>query len=197
MVAQTYPAAERALSERLSERAYAHCERTAQAAAELAGVYGVDPDLARLAGLLHDWDRETPKHDLVADAARRGMAVSDVEHAQPKLLHARTGAAAVREAFPDLPEAVYSAVQKHTVGALEMSDLDRVVYLADMIEPGRDWPGVEELREEVGRVPLEQLFFLGYAASLGSLIARHKRLHPDTVAVWNALVDTSKAGEAS
>lgn len=197
MVAQTYAAAERALSERLSADAFAHCVRTAETAAGLALEYGADVDLARLAGLLHDWDREIPKRELVAAAMERGMHVTDVEHASPKLLHARTGAAAVREEFPHLPEEVYSAVEKHTVGAPSMSDVDRIVYLADMIEPGREWPGVVELRDSVGAVTLAELFFRGYAASLHSLITRRKRLHPDTVGVWNGLVAAAQAGDAS
>lgn len=190
-----FEAAHGALAARLSASALAHCERTAQTAGELASRYGVDVDMARLAGLLHDWDREVPKRELVAHAERHGLEVSDVEHSAPKLLHARTGAAAVRAEFPGLPEAVYSAVEKHTVGAIDMSDLDRVVYLADMIEPGRDYPGVQELRDLVGDVSLGELFLAGYGASIESLIRRRKKLHPVTVDVWNSLLTAAKAGE--
>ena len=112
-----------------------------------------------------------------------------------KLRHARTGAHGVREAFPDLPDAVYSAIERHTVGAVQMSDLDKIVYLADMIEPARDWPGVDELRRCVGEVSLDQMFFLGYRMSLESLLRRRKRLHPDTVAVWNSLVSNGRNGK--
>lgn len=195
--AGVFEAASRALSARLSATAFAHCTRTAATAADLARTYGADVELARLAGLLHDWDREVPKRDLVERAQSHGIDVSDVEHAQPKLLHARTGSAAVREEFPGLPEAVYSAVEKHTLGALEMSDIDRIVYLADMLEPARDYPGVDELRAEVGRVSLGELYLDGYASSVKSLIDRRKRLHPDTVEVWNALIAAAKAGERS
>jgi predicted HD superfamily hydrolase involved in NAD metabolism len=180
-------AMERALSARLSDAAFAHSVRTAETSAGLAEQYGVDVDLARVAGLLHDWDREVAADELV-NSARAAGDVHEVELAQPKLLHARTGAEGVRMAFPDLPDAVYSAVEKHTIGAVEMSDLDRVVYLADMIEPSRDWPGVDELRRCVGEVPLDEMFFVGYRMSLQSLLRRNKRLHPDTVAVWNSLV---------
>jgi predicted HD superfamily hydrolase involved in NAD metabolism len=197
VVSQTYATAERALSERLSSDAFAHCVRTAETAAGLALEYGADVEIARLAGLLHDWDREISKRELVSSALERGMHVTDVEHASPKLLHARTGAAAVRDEYPHLPEEVYSAVEKHTVGAPQMSDVDRIVYLADMIEPGREWPGVVELRDAVGVVSLPELFFRGYAASLHSLVSRRRRLHPDTVSVWNGLVDAAEAGGAS
>ena len=106
----------------------------------------------------------------------------------PYLLHARTGAAAVAEAFPGISPAVVQAVARHTVGALDMTPLDEVVYLADMMEPARDFPGVEELRAAVGVVSLPELFSLGYQLSLAHLVRRRKRIHPETLDVWNALV---------
>ena len=69
-----------------------------------------------------------------------------------------------------------------------MTDLDQVVYLADMIEPARDYRGVDELREAVGEVPLSELFALGYRASVMHLVRTRRRIHPETVAVWNSLV---------
>jgi predicted HD superfamily hydrolase involved in NAD metabolism len=185
-------AIERALAARLSDAAFAHSVRTGETAAELAEVYGADVELARVAGLLHDWDREATKDELVRSAQAVGD-VHEVELAQPKLLHARTGAEGVRKAFPALPEPVYSAVEKHTIGSIEMSDLDKIVYLADMIEPGRDWPGVNELRRCASEVSLDQMFFIGYRMSLESLLRRRKRLHPDTVAVWNSLVSKNRS----
>ena len=69
-----------------------------------------------------------------------------------------------------------------------MSDLDMVVYLADMIEPDRGFPGVDDLREAVGTVPLPDLFALGYQHSVSHLVSARRRIHPATVAVWNTLV---------
>lgn len=189
-----FEALEAALSARLSERAFEHCVGTAETSVELAHIYGVDADEARAAGLLHDWDRETPKDQLIAHASAHGR-LRDTELRQPKLLHARTGAMKLRKEFPNLPDEVYVAIERHTVGAVEMGDLDMVVYLADMIEPGRDWPGVDDLRRCVGEVSLGQLFFLGYQASLETLVRRRKRLHPDTVDVWNSLVSREKTAK--
>jgi predicted HD superfamily hydrolase involved in NAD metabolism len=190
-----FSAIEAALAARLSDAAFAHSVRTAETAVDLAEAYGVDTDLARVAGLLHDWDREATADELVNSAQASGD-VHEVELVQPKLLHARTGAEGAKHAFPDLPPEVYSAIERHTIGAVEMSDLDKVVYLADMIEPARDWPGVDELRRCVGEVSLDQMFFLGYRMSLESLLRRRKRLHPDTVAVWNSLVTKNRTAKS-
>jgi predicted HD superfamily hydrolase involved in NAD metabolism len=188
VVRVTYADALNAVHARLSTASAAHCVRVAATARELAVVYGADPDLAELAGLLHDWDRDVPTDSLVAAAAEAGIAATPADEAVPYLLHARTAAAALKEALPGLPEPVLTAVARHTVGAVDMNCLDMVVYLADMIEPGRAYPGVDDLREAVGRVPLDELFALGYQQSLTYLVTSRRRIHPDTVDVWNALV---------
>ncbi len=88
--------AEGLLAERLSPVGLAHCHAVAEMAERLATIYGVDPYTAGLAGLLHDWDREVPKDALAGRAAEAGLMATDVERAAPYLLHARTGADAVR-----------------------------------------------------------------------------------------------------
>lgn len=184
----TYETAVQAVQSRLGEDAAGHSRRAGDTAATLAILYGVDPETARLGGVLHDWDREQDPRDLIAEARRVGLTVTDVDAAQPHLLHARTGAEALRATFPALPDEVLRAVSRHTIGAADMSDLDMIVYLADMIEPGREYPGVEELREVVGQVPLLELFRRAYQQSMLYLITRRRPIHPDTIDVWNGIV---------
>lgn len=177
-----------ALQARLGEQACAHSVRVAETAEALALIYFADADKAKLAGLLHDWDREVDHARLPDRAREAGVPVTAVEEAVPYLLHAHTGAAAVREEFSDIDPEVLRAIEAHTIGSRDMSDLDKVVYIADMIEPGRRFPGVNDIREAVGDVSLDDLFLLAYQHSLLHLIRSRKRLHPDTVSVWNALV---------
>ena len=188
MAEVTFEQARSALRARLGDEAVAHSLRVADTAAELAGAYGVDPALARLAGALHDWDRERSGEELVAAATQAGIGVSAADLAVPYLLHARTGAAGLADAFPGIAPEIVTAVDRHTVGAADMSELDMIVYLADMVEPARHYEGVEELRDAVGVVSLAELFALGYQHSVAHLVETRRRIHPDTVAVWNALV---------
>ncbi len=177
-----------AVRERLSEPAFEHSMRVAETAVALASVYSVDKDKAMLAGLLHDWDKELGAEALIASATSYGVPVSDVERDSPYLLHALTGARAVRDTFPDLDREVVSAIACHTLGATEMSDLDIVVWVADMIEPGRCHEGLDSLRELVGIVALHTLFSRAYERSVAHVIERRRPLHPKTVGVWNAHV---------
>jgi len=188
MAPVTFDEALSAIRERLGERGARHSLRVAETAAALAETYEADIELARLAGLLHDWDRDRPRAELVDAARDSGLEMTPIDEAVPYLLHARTGAAGLASAFPGIPAEVLQAVTRHTLGAPDMSPLDRIVYLADMIEPDREYPGVDALRDAVGHVALDELFTLGYQESLAHLVRDRRRIHPAALEVWNTLV---------
>ena len=176
------------LAERLGAKALAHCEAVAETAGSLAETYGIYPARARLAGLLHDWAREMTAEELLSAADAHDFSLTDVDEAVPYLLHAKAGAEQVRAAFPELDADVSRAVELHTMGSASMSELDMIVYVADMIEPTRTFRGVEELRDAVGQVTLDELFVRAYARSVIRLVERRRRIHPETLEVWNTLV---------
>ncbi len=165
----------------------AHSERVAVTAGRLARRFGVNEADAELAGLLHDYARDTSGEVLVEMADEAGIPVSPFEREHSHLLHARMGAVLVRRDLPGVGESVLSAIEVHTVGALPMSDLDRVVYLADMIEPARDYPGVEQLRRACEAGPLAECFRLGYGRSVRYVLDRGLPLHPISTAVGAAI----------
>ena len=171
------------LSARLSDDSLAHCERTARTAMDLARRFGVDADSAELAALLHDYARDETAGGLFSAAVELGVPVTPFEQQHPYLLHARVGAAMVRRDLPGTGEAVLSAVEVHTVGGMPMSDLDKVVYIADMIEPARDFPGVDALRSACEREDLDECFRLAYGATLRYLKEDGRPVHPMTAAV--------------
>lgn len=188
-----FETAEARLRERLSEDAAAHCLRVSEFAGLLAGLYAVDVEDARLAGLLHDWDREQDASALLAACEVAGRPLEPADRHVPYLLHARTGAASVRQQFPELSDEIVNAVERHTLGAPEMTDLDMVVYIADMIEPGRRFKGVDDLREVVGCVSLRDLFALAYQRTVAHIVEAQKTIHPLTVTVWNNYVARSQS----
>lgn len=187
----TYERAHAALSQRLSPSGVGHSERVAETAARVAEPYGVDPQHARLAGILHDWHRETPPEELVARAQRLGIDVTEVDEAVPYLLHGPVAQADLEMEFPEISTDVLDAVGSHTYGMPDMSMLSMVLYVADVIEPARHQNGVEMLRSSVGVRPLSDLFAEAYAASLHQLIEKRRRIHPQTVATWNDIASGS------
>lgn len=176
------------LRERLGDRAYSHCERVARTAADLARIYGVDVEKAALAGLLHDWDKDLDDIELRAAAGEAGLVLEPADEMAPALLHARTGAAGVLRAFPDLEDEIVTAIARHTGAAVEMSELDMVVYIADMIEPERSSTAADDLREAVGSLSLDELFAEAYRRTMMHLIRSRKVIHPQAVEVWNSNV---------
>jgi predicted HD superfamily hydrolase involved in NAD metabolism len=124
---------------------YAHVVRVARLAEQLARAHGESTERARLAGMLHDLARLVPAKELLAQARARGLTVDAFEQANPIVLHARLGAEIAREQFSVTDEGVLSAIRKHTVADANMSALDAVVYLADALEPARDFPERPEL----------------------------------------------------
>jgi predicted HD superfamily hydrolase involved in NAD metabolism len=119
---------------------YRHVVRVARAADVLAQRHGADPAKARIAGLLHDLARLYSTHELIAECERRSIPIDDFARAHPVVLHAPLGAALAEELFGVSDPQILSAIEKHTLGDARMSDLDSIVYLADGLEPGRDFP---------------------------------------------------------
>lgn len=107
--------------------------------------HGVSAQKARVAGMLHDLARLYSAERLIAESRARGMAISAAERDHPTLLHARLGAVLARERFGIEDAEILSAIEKHTLGAEEMSPLDCVVYLADSLEPHRSFAERAEL----------------------------------------------------
>lgn len=187
-----FDARERDLKQRLKPKRFEHTRSVSKMAADLAQAYGVDVRKARLAGLLHDWDKEYGDEEIRERARALGVDVDPyVLETMPRLLHGPTAAAELKHAYPDLPDDVVQAVARHTAAAIGMSDLDMIIYVADAIEPGRDFSGLDELRAMIGDATLDELFVATFNHILLTLVERRRRLHPATVAVWNHYVARS------
>jgi predicted HD superfamily hydrolase involved in NAD metabolism len=131
---------------RLSDGRYGHTLRVADTAGDLALAHGFDEDRARLAALLHDATRETRQEEFLRLADEWNLPVGEAERQSPKLLHGPVAAElAKRELGIDDGE-VLEAVRAHTTGKPRMGPLALALYVADKIEPAREYPSVERLR---------------------------------------------------
>lgn len=183
-----YREARQKLEERLSEYRLLHSISVSDVAAMMAERYGVDIQKARIAGLLHDWDKNLTDEQLLARVREYGMELVSPGEDMAALLHAQTGATAVALEFPDLPLDIIQAISRHTSAAPDMTGLDMIIYIADMIEPLRSQGNLTPLRTIVGKVPLEDLFLKSFEMTMEHLIRRHRFIHPDSLKVWNAYV---------
>ena len=101
----------------------------------------------------------------------------------PKVLHGATAAFALGIEFPNIPSDVLKAVINHTTGNVRMSELDMVIYIADALDPSREYEEYDELVELIGKVCLEDLFFKVYTMSTIAVVKQGKPMHPKTVEV--------------
>ena len=162
----------------LSARRVRHVLGVEEEAARLAERYGADVRKARVAALLHDCTKKLGLEEQLALADRYGVVLDEEERGEVKLLHAKTGAALAREVF-GADDEVCGAIFWHTTGRADMTLLEKIVYLADYIEPNRDFDGVDALRAAT-RESLDKGLALGLRMSVEELEARGKRVHRST-----------------
>ena len=160
---------------RLSKERYGHTLRVADTAEDLAEVHNLDKNRARLAALLHDAARETGPEEFLRLAHEWDLPVGEPERESPKLLHGPVAAELARRELGIEDGEVLEAVRAHTTGRPGMGPLALVLYVADKIEPARDYPSVGRLRE-LARENLHEVA----AESLRRAIAHNEERGRDT-----------------
>lgn len=169
----------------LNKKRYEHSIGTMRCAIALAARWNADGAQARLAGLLHDCAK-LPAEQLIALAAEYGLPVDEFERETPGLLHDRIGALLARDVYGVREESVLDAIRRHTLGSVDMTLLDKIVYLADKIEPTRDYPGVDALRSLSG-VDLDRAVLACMDSVHAHLVREGRSVKPEGETVRNAL----------
>lgn len=170
----------------LPEKRLKHCLGVEQTAIELAERFGVDREKAGLAGLLHDYAKKLSDEEF--------LALIDKYDLDPKLKnwgnnvwHGMVGIYKIQEDLRLSDPEILRAIEIHTVGSAQMSDLDKVVYVADYIEPNRDFLGVEEARE-IARISLNRAVAYETAHTVEYLAHQGLPIFPQTLETYNAYV---------
>lgn len=163
----------------LNEKRVAHVAGCEQEAVRLACRWGEDADTAATAGILHDITKKLSYDEQLILCGKYDIILDKAELANPKLLHARTGAALARDIF-GVSDVIYEAIRWHTTGKPDMTTLEKIIYLADYIEPTRDFPGVDSLRE-VAYKDLDSAMALGLEMSLAEIRSYNTEPYKDSV----------------
>lgn len=171
----------------LKPKRYEHSLRVYDAALELAEHYGLPKDKVALAAILHDCGRKIPVEESLAKARELGLEIDFVEEHQPILLHQKLGAYLAEQEYGVHDKDVLEAIRRHSVGGKDLSELAQVIYLADLIESGRNFSGVEELRAAT-RESLDQGMLQAYAHTIRFLADTKQLVHPDCVEGYNRLL---------
>ena len=174
----------------LPEKRLKHCLGVEQTAIELAERFGVDREKAGLAGLLHDYTKKLSDEEFLALIDKYDLAPKLKDWGN-NVWHGMVGIYKIQEDLGLSDPEILRAIEIHTVGSAQMSDLDKVVYVADYIEPNRDFPGVEEARE-IACISLNRAVAYETAHTVEYLAHQGLPIFPQTLETYNAYVGFMK-----
>ncbi len=184
----------------LRDRAYAclapkripHVVGCEEEAVKLARRWGESEEDAAEAGILHDITKKLVLSEQLILSEKYGIINDTYETENVKLLHAKTGAALSKDLF-GISDRVYSAIRWHTTGKPDMSLLEKIIYMADYIEPNRDFPGVDELRR-LAYENLDKAMILGLYMSLEDIKSYGTEPYITTVEAYKWYKDHTEKG---
>lgn len=167
----------------MDEKRFKHCIGVSETSRKLARLNNYDEDKAALAGFVHDYAKQV--------APERFIEVIKEKHFDPDLLnynraiwHGIVGAYFIEKELKISDPEILTAIKRHTTADVEMTTLDKIVFVADFIEPGRNFPGVEEARK-VAFDNLDNGVGFELAHTLDFLITNRKKIYPKTFAAYN------------
>lgn len=175
----------------LSEKRIPHVLGCEQEAVKLARRWGADEEDARSAAILHDITKKLTLNEQLILCKKYDIMTDTAERSNVKLLHSKTGAAIARDIF-GMPEQVCDAILWHTTGRPGMSLLEKIIYIADYIEPGRDFPGVDVLRQ-LAYSDLDRAMLLGLEMTIEAVKEEGQIPHPNTLLAIEYLKRSNKA----
>ncbi|MFD0871477.1 putative nicotinate-nucleotide adenylyltransferase [Chlamydia abortus] len=173
--------------EQMPEQRWLHTQGVMETSVVLAGRFGADPVKADLAALLHDYCKYWPIEQQRKVIEQAGLADDLLQYDKP-LWHAPAGAWVAEQELGINDKEILDAIRYHTSGRPGMTLLDKIVCLADYIEPGRDFPGVEQIRS-LAELSLERALIAGFDSTISFLLQKGQKVYPMTIMARNSLID--------
>ena len=171
---------------RMSEHRFKHVLGVEEMAIALAEKYGCSPEKASIAALTHDYAKERPDDEFILVIKRDGYDTALLDYGNV-IWHGVVGASFVERELGITDEEILHAIRVHTTGAAKMSLLDKIIYVADYIEPGRVFPGVKEARE-LALIDLDEAVAFETKHTLAHLIEQEQQIYPKTIETYNRWV---------
>lgn len=166
------------LKKNLKEARFTHSIGVMNMAVKLAKLYNVDVVNAKFAGLLHDVAKNMTNFELISYSKENNISLDELKISSPGMLHAEVGADIAKKRFGANNEIV-QAIKYHTLGSENMTDLDKIIYIADLIEEGRELEGLEPIRE-VAYKDLDEALVLSLKYCIDNVKQRGKDTHPQS-----------------
>ena len=168
------------LKNSLKPSRYRHSVSVAETSAKLAEIYGADKEKAYLAGLVHDCAKNYTKEELFDFAKAFSIEIDEVSANSWGLVHGFVGAELAAREYEIDDKEIYDAIYYHTIGKADMPLLTKIIYLADGIEPMRNYAGVDEIRM-VSKTNLYKALVMYTDATIKYVLKRGFLLHPAAI----------------
>jgi predicted HD superfamily hydrolase involved in NAD metabolism len=175
------------LQNALNKQRYEHSLRVMETSVELAKYYGADEIKARLAGLVHDCAKNMKDEEIINIIEKYGYNIEGTYKRTPNLMHGLAGALIGKHIMGIEDEEIFNAICYHTTGKKAMTMLEKIIYIADYIEPMRNFPGVEELRKAT-YINIDEALLLSFDNTIKYVISRGQLLHLDTIEARNSIL---------
>ncbi|WP_242855663.1 bis(5'-nucleosyl)-tetraphosphatase (symmetrical) YqeK [Ruminiclostridium josui] len=175
------------LKKSLKPGRYIHSVNTMKVAVELAQHYGEDVEKAKVAGLLHDCAKNLEDNEIKQYCIENHIELTPIEEKQLFLMHGAVGAVLAREKYGVEDSDVLNAIKYHTTGFAEMSTMDKIIFLADYIEPGRNHSDVEEARN-LAFIDLDRALISAFNSVIKYVISHNGLIHPFTIEARNSIL---------
>ena len=174
----------------LSPKRYEHSIRVMKKAIKLAKIYSVDINKTALAAVAHDIAKEMDKKEMLIYINNNSINADQIEKNQPNLLHGAIGADICKKKY-GFTEDMARAIDIHTTGDVNMNTLDKIIFLADKIEKGREYSSVEEIRE-ASLKDLDEALLLFLNHHIERMLQKGKIIHPKSILFRNELIMKNK-----
>lgn len=171
----------------LTPHRFTHSLGVEKIAVQLAEKYGADVEKVRIAALVHDCAKNIPEDEIIDAAQRYGLELDEISTAEKALIHGPLGAKIAQEYFDIDDSEILHAIALHTTGGKVMNKIDKIIYLADFIEEGREYDGVEYLRELAFK-DLNTALLKSFENTIWYVISLNSLLHPNTIYARNSLI---------
>lgn len=172
------------IEERIGEKRFLHTLRVRDIAIELAKIHDVDLEKAEVAGFLHDCAKIRDEKKLIKEAKKRELLLTDEMKKAPQIIHSHLGALLAKELYKIEDQDILNAISYHTTGRPNMSDLEKIIFLADYIEPMRNFDGVEKARQ-LAKKDLDAAMYFALNNTLKFLVEHDNYIVVETVLARN------------
>ena len=176
------------LNTMLKPKRLEHSINVAKCAIKLSEIYGYDKEKAYLAGLVHDCAKYFTKEQIDSYVEKYNIELDPLEVDNIALSHSIIGSFAIQDVFNIQDMDIINAVRYHTTGRENMSILEKIIFMADMIEEGRSFPGVDHLRELSFNKQLDKALITSFNNTIKFVIDNDQLIHPRSVKARNYLM---------